>query len=73
MRKASLMGLSIRRIWARQHQTDAQNSAMELTEAKVIERSIVLHPHFSLIQLIASKAQQEMLTFCKVIQSVGEM
>ena len=41
MRKTSLMGLSIMRVWALQHQTGAQCSAVEWTKAIVAVQSTV--------------------------------
>jgi len=39
--KASLMAGSMRRVWALQHQTGAQNSAVEYTKVRVVIRRVV--------------------------------
>jgi len=41
IRKASLMVVSMRRVWALRHQTGAQNSAVEGTKARVAIRRVV--------------------------------
>ena len=40
-RKASLIGVSIRRVWALQHQTGVQHSATEWNKAKVAVRRVM--------------------------------
>ena len=72
MRKALLMRLSIRRVWAMRHQTGEQYSTAKWIKTRVVVQSIVA----SARQLAAAhclKSPTEMLTSCAVTLTVDEM
>ena len=67
IRKASLIAGSMRRVWALQHQTGAQYSAIEWTRARVAVRSVVA-PAPQPSQQAASGVRRVMLASCEVAQ-----
>ena len=71
IRKASLMAGLMWRVWALQHKTGAQCSAVEWTRARVSVRNVI-SPASQPEPASLSRVRRVMSTFCEVTRVVGD-